>query len=210
MTVKSIDNDTLLTVTMQREFWTGASQQEGKPAKVVPVLERQIIDPHDLLHYQMLGGFSGTSDPTPAAPDLRFTNGRSPLTDPSYGEQEIEFCWFQIHEVDGQPATPADMLAIGDLLDIAFPEGQDLEARRRDQADAAFEEADFGDVTVEAHNGWEVEGDRWTKLAFMDVGGEETVKMYFGVEFTPGTAGLVHLPEFEVPERIENLAGPDF
>lgn len=77
-----------------------------------------------------------------------------------------------------------------------------LERRRRFAADCAFEDADFGDVSVEAHNGWETEGDRFTKLAFMDVGGDETVAMTFAVEFLPGTAELASDPEFETPEAI--------
>lgn len=77
-----------------------------------------------------------------------------------------------------------------------------LDEARRLVADEAFEDADFGEVTVAAHNGWETDGDRFTKVAFMDVGAHDSEKMIFAVEFTPGSSSLATEPEFVVPEMV--------
>lgn len=82
------------------------------------------------------------------------------------------------------------------------PVPQQLDEARRLVADEAFEDADFGEVTVAAHNGWEIDGDRFTKIAFMDIGAHDSEKMVFAVEFTPGTPTLATEPEFVVPDMV--------
>lgn len=74
-----------------------------------------------------------------------------------------------------------------------------LDERRTLAADRAFEDADFGEAEVAAHNGWEVAGDSWRKTVFLDVGGPETARMVFGLEFVPGGDSLAHAPEYELP-----------
>lgn len=56
----------------------------------------------------------------------------------------------------------------------AKPVPQQLDEARRLVADEAFEDADFGEVRVAAHNGWETDGDRFIKVAFMDVGAHDS------------------------------------
>lgn len=196
---------TMFTVTVRREFWTEQSRLEGRPVAIQEVVDRDAVEDLDLPIYQALGGFVSASAASPAdAADIRFMNRPNPADGGPLGEGETEFSWLQIHEVDGKPVTAKDVLYVADMFGIAFAEGHDLEARRRAEADLAFEAEDFGDVVVEAHDGWETCGDRYTKVAFMDVGAEDTARMVFAVEFLPGTAGLVSRPEYDLPQRVED------
>lgn len=203
MTRKPLE-EKLLTVSIHREYWTAVSQKEGRPVRSVPVLDCEKIQAADLLFYQQLGGFNTA---TPAVPhstsEVRFTNGRNPTTDPAYDGQ-VEFAWMQIHGIEGRTPQANDIYAIGDMLRIPCCAPRELAERRERIANQAFEDAGFGDLFVEAHNGWDVSGDRHEKLVFLDVGGEASAKMTFAVEFVPGTAAFALSPEFDLPARIED------
>jgi len=72
----------------------------------------------------------------------------------------------------------------------AFKENQhSLQGLRRAVADKLFEEASIG--KVEAANGWEVSGDVWSQVYFVDIGEEHTQREVFHVEFHPYLATYV-------------------
>ncbi|MBW3243743.1 hypothetical protein KUV57_13805 [Epibacterium sp. DP7N7-1] len=116
-----------------------------------------------------------------------------------------------VYDVDGWPPSPRDMLEISDRLGAKLP-GQLVESRRREVADQLFEDADFGDWTVAATNGWEGDGvGRYARQVFLE---HDNLKgpsrmIRFAVEFEEGLSSPVGEPEFELPHDPTS-AGPNF
>jgi len=91
MTDRDPMNAKRFSITICREYWTGASQAEGRPARSKMVSEREPHDMADLLNYQILAGFNSVSERTPEDPaKVMFINNPVPLRDELYGAGEIE------------------------------------------------------------------------------------------------------------------------
>lgn len=71
------------------------------------------------------------------------------------------------------------------LLNKASIRG-DLEALRRQAADVLFEDAELG--FVEAVNGWEISGERWERVYFVDEGEDASVRKTFAITFKDNSA----------------------
>ncbi len=87
----------------------------------------------------------------------------------------------------------------------------DLFFARQLAAQRIFEDWDFGDLAVEAQNGWEHDGQgRFERRAFFDTGAEETAAATFAVEFEPGSHKEYRV-EFEPPSAPEaGLEAPEY
>lgn len=90
-----------------------------------------------------------------------------------------------------------------------------LQDMRRDLADMTFEGHDFGDLKIEAVNGWEISGPEFTRIFFVQAEdpspedpSQTSIRCSFSVLFDPETAVLRQV-DFEPPPRQESAA-PSF
>jgi hypothetical protein len=107
--------------------------------------------------------------------------------------------------VDGNPVDAAVLMQLAQALELKIHPSV-LDDCRRDAANKAYDEADFGPLSVTAATGWEDDGEnRLVRKVFFETIEGPSRAMQFSVEFEPGRDVMISDAEFELPEDDGNL-----
>lgn len=110
-----------------------------------------------------------------------------------------------LEKVDGNPVDETTMMRLAQKLDLKVQPAI-LHSFRREAANKAYEEADFGPLSVVVAGGWEDDGEnRLVRKVFFETIEGPSRAMQFSVEFEPGLDVMISDADFELPEDDGNL-----
>lgn len=95
------------------------------------------------------------------------------------------------------PNSPGGGMGVGYHIErpvfklIKFNDKAPLETLRREAADKAFEQYNFGDCGVSKSGQWTIDGVYWSRLVYFDNDEGSAARVSFGVEFKPETNEII-------------------